>query len=589
METAFAQGLKLGINLFGGTLSEIRIRNVERELSRLIINMDVLHLQHRKFRSELIELSKFRMGEVEGRVRQLLNNQRRSTPENVSAVASFVMSIGYYIKGLTITGNINPPYYHGPTEDTLLLSGFLSASEIIEAISRLASFTSIKGVRIDTKQVRKIDDMKGIGAAVSLFYKVLQIFGRRSMPLSDTFPIDNEVVVHLQFDGMFNMANVSPHDPLTNTEISASQTAHKNVYILGQNGAGKSTWGNILAQPGTPFCFRTGNSVHTTMMPQHFDVDRDHDFRVWDLPGLYDGTSYATTMQQHITETINTNVRYSAVIFIFNGRTQSNDIVNAILRYAVQLFGPSVYRSFIAIVNDFDGDASQRTAQSYASALHGLGFKVSQRSFIILGNEENFQEYQAIRDALNEFPVRVVWKFQSFFNELLTEHRNDIDKVLVGIHKKTKEELYDFIGDARVSTMVNNENTWFFGRRQIEPETITIRTHSVGYFGRRQNDETEDRIIKFDKTTRSAKVSIMNLQRTWFFEQKNIFLNGILEEPDNVLILSSEPEFHYILFNFSNLSYQEKKEKVYSQLRLLANDNISDSGSSDVHSLLSLK
>lgn len=592
MEIAFAEGLKLGTKLFSSILSEIRIRNIETELQRLTTNLDVLQLEHRRFRRQLNDLSKFRIEEVEGRVRNLLHNRRLSTPENVSAVASFVMSIGYYIKGMTITGNIIPEFYFGRTEDTLLLSGFLSASEIIDAIARLEKFASIKGVRIDSKQVKKTEDMKGIGAAISAFYKVLQIFGKRSVPLSDAFPIGNEVIVQILFDGMYKMeeiVNITPGPgPHENLEIQPSPTASKNVYILGQNGAGKSTWGNILqAQQSTPLLFRTGRSVHTTMMPQHCDVGQDNAFRLWDLPGLYDGTSYATTMQQHITETINGNVRYSAVLFIFNGKTQSNDIVNDILRYAVQLFGPSVYKSFIAIVNDFDGNASTDSAQSYASALHSVGFRVNQRSFFVLGKEENFQEYQSIRDILNEFPVQIVWKFQSYFNELLIEHKNDINKVLEGIHKKTKEELYEFMGNTRVSAMVNNVNGWFFGRGKIEPESITIRTHTVGYFGRRQNDEIEDRFIKLDESTKSAKVSVLILQRTWFFEQRSIFLNGILEEPGNILMLSTEPKYHYVLFNVSQLTYQEKKEKVYSQIRALSNDTSSDAGSSDVHSLLS--
>lgn len=216
------------------------------------------------------------------------------------------------------------------------------------------------------------------------------------------------------------------------------------------------------------------------MMPQHCDVGRHNAFRLWDLPGLYDGTPYATTMQQHITETINTNIRYSAVLFICNGKTQSNEIVNDILRYADELFGPSVRRSFIAIVNDFEADASQTTVQSYTTALDRLGLNVTERSLIVLGKEEKFQKFQAIRDALDEFPVRVIWKFQSFFNELLTKHRNDINKVLAEIQKQTKKALGDFIGNARVSTMVNNESSWFFVRNNTEPETITIRKHTVG-------------------------------------------------------------------------------------------------------------
>lgn len=582
MEFCLAQGLKFGFTLFNANQFEIRIRNVERKLSELTTNLDVLSHENNRFRRQLNNFSKFQRKEIEGKVRAILSGDRRRT-ENETAIVSLVMSLGYLFKGIVLNGNVEPDCYGGPSEFTLLMSGYLSSSENIEAISKLEKFTSITGIRIDTKRIRSAKEMKDIGTAVISFYKVLQIFNREFMPLSDEFPVGNEAIVHILFDGMFNMGFVLSHPALENAEFDFFRVAHKNVYIFGQNGAGKSTWGNIISALDKGPRFKVGDAVHTTIMPTHHDVGPNDAFRLWDLPGVGDPSDYATAMERHITDTINNNRRYSAVIFIFNGRIQPNETVKRILKFAEDLFGPSVHKSFIAIVNKFD-ENTKKKSESYAKLLHDHKFIVKRKSFYTLSDSEEFDEYQTIREVISTFPARFVGKYQLRIDELFKKHKGDVNQILIDLHQDCKEELDEFIENARVSTILNDKHRWFFGQDGEEPESITIRTHTVGVFGNRENDKYEDKVIKLDDTTRAGRLSVQTLQRTWFYEQKNIILNGILEHPDHILIYSSDQKYDYVLFNISTLTEERKTSILDMQLGMRFDEDDLGSESSSVRS-----
>ena len=311
--------------------------------------------ESKEFRRLLNELSRFHRANIEDEAIRILGSKNIATIENVNALVSFVMSIGHFIKAMSITGSKTPEYFGGPSEEKLFLCAFSSETEILRTISKVGNFKAILGVRIDTKRVSSAEDLKAIGTVIVSVCKVLQILSKGSLPpISDQFPVNDEVVIHILFEGMYDMNYLTKNPIGTGINLESYRTVQKNVYIFGPNGAGKSTWGNIISEDETRM-FMTGNSVHTTMMPQYCDVGEkspSETFRLWDLPGIYEGTEYAAVMQRHITDIINNNLRYSAVLFIFNGSHQPNLITDNILDYAVELFGPAVRMSFIAIVNN---------------------------------------------------------------------------------------------------------------------------------------------------------------------------------------------------------------------------------------------
>lgn len=328
MELSLADGLKLGIKLFNANRFEIRIRDVERKLSQVNTTVGVLSQQNKRFESQLNHCSSFRRREIEGQAREILNgdigrreSSRSREPDDESAIVSLVVSLGYLFAGIVIKGDVGEAENYGEdTERTLLLSGHLSSSENIKTISQLQNFTSIARVRIDTKRIRSSNEMKYVGTAISSFYKVLQIFNVEIMPLSDQYPVGNEAIVHVLFNGMFDMDFLVSHPTLGTAELDFFRVVHKNVYLFGQNGAGKSTWGNIITSLESGPSFEVGDSVNTTLMPTHRDVGPNDVFRLLDLPGVGDSSPYKTALERHITDTIHNNKRYSAVIFIFNGK-----------------------------------------------------------------------------------------------------------------------------------------------------------------------------------------------------------------------------------------------------------------------------
>ena len=171
--------------------------------------------------------------------------------------------------------------------------------------------------------------------------------------------------------------------------------------------------------------------------------------------------------------------------------------------------------------------------QSYAQTLHDKMFKVTRDSFLILGGNDDIQNYKSVvslRENLAKFTPKLVHKYQSKYNELLRKHRNDINAILRGINNQSKAELNEFMGDSRISTFVNHQgNRLFFGSNNghtAPPQSITIRKHSVGYFSRSKYDDPDlllDRVIKLDESTKESKVSVMALLRTFGFEQKRLF------------------------------------------------------------------
>lgn len=220
-------------------------------------------------------------------------------------------------------------------------------------MSEISELTSITGVRILTKQIKTEEEMRKVRMAVSSLYKVLQMFGKKVLPLSDQSPVDNDDIVQILFDGISDMEYIVAHPLPEGADGGSSLAVPRNVYILGQNGAGKSTWGNLIAGRDAKFTFKCGDAIHTTLMPQRCDVGADRGFRIWDLPGLYDGTSYAGAVQDHITDTIKSYCRYVCVIFIFHGLRPPDNNTKNILKYTLSLFRPSVRTSILAIVNNF--------------------------------------------------------------------------------------------------------------------------------------------------------------------------------------------------------------------------------------------
>lgn len=400
MERAFADGLRR----FKVPSQYIRIQHVTGHLSDFSNDADGGPAKPTTF-------VRRRTSDIVDKAAKILQRiDMFNNPENLEVLLSFSTYVDAAIKGITITGNIAPQFHGGPTTNTLLISAFSDRTISLESLSEMSRFTSITGIRILTKQIRTEEDMKKVGMAVSSLYKVLQIFGKPLLPLFDQPSSEEGAIVQILFDGMYDMKYIVAHPISEGTSSGSSRAVPKNVYMFGQNGAGKSTWGNLIAGGSTKYAFVCGDGIHTTLLPQHCDIGPDERFRLWDLPGLYDGSSYASVIQDHISDTIKSNCRYVCVIFILHGLRPPDNNTNNILKYSLSIFGPSVRTSFLAIVNNFYGN-SQKTspyANAYAHVLDFNGFEITEKSFFVLGTEEDAEKYQEIRKILTELPVHLV-------------------------------------------------------------------------------------------------------------------------------------------------------------------------------------
>lgn len=85
---------------------------------------------------------------------KILQLEDMLNPENLEALLSFITYLAAKIKGMTIVGNIRPPFHGFPTSKTLLISAFSDWTTNLEIMSEICDMTSITGVRILKNQIR---------------------------------------------------------------------------------------------------------------------------------------------------------------------------------------------------------------------------------------------------------------------------------------------------------------------------------------------------------------------------------------------------------------------------------------------------
>ena len=293
-ETAFAEGLGIGLNIFQFELPDVRIPNIEKKVSQVIdADVDKLSSELRQFRKLLNNRSKFRRAYVENEARRFLGSViENATAEDILALVSFIMSVGTYIKTIDIIGTTAIGFYGDHMDVTLSIKNFSNEKEILETILRLNSFNSINGVQIDTASISSAVDMKAIGIVTISFCKILEMLGKQIMAISDQLPKGNEALITIQFQGLHDMNYLTENSFSSSTISHPLRAVYKNVYVLGRSGVGKSTLGNMIAGEDI---FLTDLSPEKKLVPQHCDISSSHSesFRLWDMPGLYDGGAYA--------------------------------------------------------------------------------------------------------------------------------------------------------------------------------------------------------------------------------------------------------------------------------------------------------
>ena len=207
-----------------------------------------------------------------------------------------------------------------------------------------------------------------------------------------------------------------------------------------------------------------------------------------------------------------------------------------------------------------------RTKKHYEQALRERRFIVTPHSFYVLGLHDNCH---AVRDTLSRFQPQLIYTYKSLYSRIRDFRQDDINASREGDSSKQQKDNCKILWEMLEYPCMLTWKTVFFFTHSAPPQSIAIRRHSKGLFERKSDDFTVDLTIKFDESTKMSRISIMTLLRTFRFEHKRLFLNGILESPENVLMISSDPKYDYVLFNLRALTYHEKEEKIYTQLHEL--------------------
>lgn len=606
MLNQFSDGVSLALQAYEMRPESIQIEQLDMHLAaHMLVNRDVAGDMD-SMRTSLEKASKFKSNTVHSEAARFLENlyPPRASDVNIEAFSNFLHSLGSHILAITICGR-SQPIVRGtvfgrriPSVKSTLITTGMGIRSVFEALQKVETMSAITKAVVISKRVDSDEAVRASAVCIVSFLKVLHVLGHIETYVSNSGTESDRCAnkatdaIHIKFEGTFSLSEyVGITEKRKSTGFQFLSTNKRNVYIIGPNGSGKSTWGNLFLDGGVN-AFSVGDSVHTTLIPESVDVPIDNSgtVRVWDTPGLFDGSEEQAHMEAHMHKVIDQHVYFLAVIFVFNGSQQSNKMTLEILDYATRTFGERVKTAFVAIINDKDGNAGA-TSNSYWDHLSSRGFKLRNDTFFVASAKHEGEHVTTyIKDRLAKMKPFYIAKHRDYFDTLTKKNGGDFSHVLADVNARSHEQIHNFIDSGKVRLAVNDSEGFFDGYPPAHK--VCLRLYESRYFflkiGYSKKTPVDQKVILLDESLKRSDRSINLLNRTTAMEQKRIFLNHILKNPNNVLMSSISDEFDFILFDYSKMNPITRQETM--EINILKNKNFGlddTDGLSDTSSSLS--
>lgn len=546
---AVAEGLYIGFELFNISDLDIKVKNLEKKVESLQGTVDNLQERLEKNLDLTEKLSSYSRNSVRDFAMKLLGTRNAANKRNADAVEMFVASLGGTINAVTFKGKKRSGGV-GIMNHRGFVSGTQSLEKIFFGLRKMTEMESIIGGRIVTTCLANDEDLEALGLAICSFYHIIRIMGLKKCSLTDES--DNEALT-IRFEGRYSLEKYIEVSEQREERAQIIRGARKNIYILGTNGVGKSSWGNLLSGEDV---FEVGTSDHTTMIPQAFDIESDSPFRLWDTPGLFDGTEQAGIMQDHMDTEIRINAYCSGVLFVFSGATPANQITVDTLEYAKEQFGDHVLDNFVAIVNDIGGLGEGKLG-SYLECLDGHGFKLKPTNVFVasaLNDDKNVRAL--VRNLLSEFEPVLIKQFMKKYKDIIESTAGNLTKAVSSAHADSKKELSDILRQGKI-TVKRHMGEKLKKNLDVPVDVIVFQQYSRGYMGR----------MFFKKSTRLLLERTVLLEGSKEFKARikahmnmefqsnevGVFLNLILKEERHLLIHTPHERYDYVLKDATSL------------------------------------
>lgn len=566
--SSFLEGLSLAYKAY-------EMHQIDLQLTGLQTQVDDLKGSYRDVQNELDgiretidRVSTFQQRLIRDDAIKMLGAHGLANSTNVDAVSIFMSSLSSHILGIVFKGEIAQKKAWGSSHTRGFFHSIMGHQAIMEKLADLSGLKKFTGARIETNIITSCAEMKAMAVAIGSFFKILEIFKLNTCPLTDAETMDGNCEVIIRFErqyGLKDYIDMKHHINNTDSRLQISKTTRKNVYVLGKNGCGKSTWANLIANKKV---FEEGINHHTTMLPQAVDVEGSPSFRLWDMPGLFDGSAAQAHMEECMNFYIDLTGYCSGVLFIFSGSVPPDDTTNRVLNYALEHFGEHVKWSFVAVINSFDANAQARSGL-YADKLHEYGFQLSTENFFVSdGKETSNAHAHIIRTKLSEYNAELVSRHRKAYDTLLQEHGN-VTKVIHHLHKHSRKQLSAMLKQGNIETKIETKVVANADGTACKRHIIIFRQYSRAYLLRKLGLHAEikdERKVLISGCDRFIYGVRDRLKIVYQFQKKDVFLNHILPSQNSVLIHTPEEEYDYELRDLSGMSMAVLRSEVYGHL-----------------------
>lgn len=582
----FMEGLTSALSHFEMGSVKVRINKIEQEISALFEQLTSVKSEVGDVKRMVDKLKGANDNEVRDLVHSALHRVDRTGGDNADILCCFIRAIQSHITAITFKGiekkkAEDADNYEDESDldqrDELrdFVCKTMSVRQILENVVKLSEYESITGGRIATGFISTEDEMKECAHSIAVICKTFKIFDLECCAISaeseDSESPDNCIV--LRFENRYDLSlyrSIAESSELSTEYVKSSR---RNVYILGLNGAGKSTWGNLIAKKRS---FEVGVSNHTTLIPLSYDVDHMQEFRIWDTPGLFDGSPEEGTIQDHMSFTINMNEYCSAVLFVFPRGRPPDRHTNAMLNYAIRVLGSFVKTQFIAILNDGESDAETRR-RVYVRTMKRFGFSASsQNVFCSSALDATNADVEGIRKKLSGFKEELVQEHRSAYEDFIRTHSTDPESAIRNLFDKGKRELETILRRGNVT--VKHFETLDCVKR--ERDVIIFEQNSMNYIRRKlkigKNKVKETKTVKIrGNSAKNAEnlitTVLARLATSYGFSEAKIFSQAFLAKDSYILLhtpTKSVNNYNYELWDFSTMNDEDIQSLVQ---RILGN------------------
>lgn len=561
----FIEGLLLAKEWFQMSKLDARLEGIENSMTTLERDNRTIKADMLRVRNTVDCMANFQTMSLREDAMKLLNKVNSANASNADLVALFVASFGAHLTAFTFKGRRRQRLAFGVQTYRGFIASTQTPERIFQTLHKFGELTELTGGRIVTGCVSSQANIRATAVAIAAFFKLAELLGVKTCPISDTADNPSDVQVVVRFEGSYTLQDYANVLNDRSNRVEIVRLARKNVYILGPNGAGKSSWGNLISGEET---FEVGTSNHTTMIPQPCDIESSCGFRIWDMPGMFDGSEEQTMMEDHTNHIVETNGYCSAVLFVFPGSVPANEGTGKILQYALDHFGDQVKQNFIAIVNEFWGQGLIRR-ETYAQMLYDYGYKVDANNiFVSNALKQPNSESLFIRQRLGKFKPKLVTKHREAYSLVMQGH-NDLQAAVSNLYIHGKQELESLLRRGKIET-VRHQTSGLKRHTTVPKDVILFRQHSKGYLMRKlgigNNIVKEERSVLLKGPPLFITLVRAQMNQEYSTREVNLFLKHILSNRRHILIHTPESEHDYELRDATSMTDVDLQEILVQHL-----------------------